>query len=183
MYSLANNSQIKSGPDYNWSTVSCTYTQCRVVANFKILLPGDGNSLVFRYATWCTRSESLSGSDPSAVNTTRDPWASVVISVPDERALVAAGTLKKRNILKKKKKKKRSATLTIVYSSYRILPGYNFVDWSFMKTFDNLLSSTVLRRIVKYSRSKNFFSGTGIHTMNCILRIIFFSQFFLHLQP
>ena len=145
MYSLANNSQIKSGPDYNWSTVSCTYTQCRVVANFKILLPGDGNSLVFRYATWCTRSESLSGSDPSAVNTTRDPWASVVISVPDDRALVAAGTLKKRNILKKKKKKKRSATLTIVYSSYRILPGYNFVDWSFMKTFDNLLSSTVLR--------------------------------------
>ena len=93
---LFSNSWTKSGHDYNWNTVSCTYTQCRVVANFKILLPGDGNSLVFRYATWCTRSESLSGSDPSAVNTTRDPWASVVISVPDDRALVAAGTLKKK---------------------------------------------------------------------------------------
>ena len=87
---------------------------------------------------------------------------------------------KKKIIIKKNKNKKKLATLTIFYSSYRILPGYNFVDWSFMKTFDNLLSSTVLRRIVKYSRSKNFFSGTRIHTMNCILRIIFFSIFFLH---
>ena len=106
---LFSNSWTKSSHDYNWNTVSCTYTQCRVVANFKILLPGDGNSLVFRYATWCTRSESLSGSDPSAVNTTRDPWASVVISVPDERALVAAGTLKKRNILKAQWLKKKKS--------------------------------------------------------------------------